>query len=518
MPKNYNHSPWLEQLHGDRPDNRLKADKYTDIAVVGAGIAGISTAYFLLKHTWKRVTLIEADKVAHGATGHNAGQLVSYFERSFTDIAEEFGLDMAADGHRAVQSSWERLEDIYRDLKLTTPYQTFTGYAGCRDLEELLVHLQDNEQQLAAGLEAVEAIFITKSFACQAKIPRKLRQLYSIIPDQTVRDMLQTNSQEFVGVLASKKGCLNSARFCEEVIEALLKRYPSRLTLAEHSPVSTVKLFKHSAELISGKHTVFAKRVVLCTNGFEHFRIENHAGANIDTKFHHLVRGAVGYMAAFTEEPVMPPTAVSYLPAHGQGKYGSFDSEPYFYISRRPYGDLGDKSLVCIAGPDAPMDDTTAYSKTHAYPKEAKAQLTNFAQKTYKHTGRRLKYSHLWHGLMGYTPNGLRCVGAEPCNPVLMYNLGCNGVGILPSLFGSYRIAQLVKKGHLKPSIFDPADLRCMLPEKNLVKDMVLSDRWFSRHLVWGFTAFWSIITLSLLAAYWAKAQAPSGVETIIGL
>jgi glycine/D-amino acid oxidase-like deaminating enzyme len=59
---------------------------------------------------------------------------------------------------------------------------------------------------------------------------------------------------------------------------------------------------------------------------------------------------------------------------------------------------------------------------------------------------------------MGYTPNRIRLIGEEPKNPVLMYNLGCNGVGILPSIFGGRRIARIVAGERLGKSIFDPKD------------------------------------------------------------
>jgi glycine/D-amino acid oxidase-like deaminating enzyme len=57
---------------------------------------------------------------------------------------------------------------------------------------------------------------------------------------------------------------------------------------------------------------------------------------------------------------------------------------------------------------------------------------------------------------MGYTESRVRLVGFEPMNPVLMYNLGCNGVGFLPSIAGGYRIAALTVGGDVGPSIFDP--------------------------------------------------------------
>jgi glycine/D-amino acid oxidase-like deaminating enzyme len=74
-----NNSPWIQQLKRTRHVARIKENTVADVAIIGGGIAGISTAYFTLKHTDKKVLLVEAGKIAHGATGHNAGQIVSYF-------------------------------------------------------------------------------------------------------------------------------------------------------------------------------------------------------------------------------------------------------------------------------------------------------------------------------------------------------------------------------------------------------------------------------------------------------
>ena len=58
---------------------------------------------------------------------------------------------------------------------------------------------------------------------------------------------------------------------------------------------------------------------------------------------------------------------------------------------------------------------------------------------------------------MGYTRNRLRIIGAEPRNPVLLYNLGCNGVGFMPSIFGGHRLARILAGEVFGPSLFDPA-------------------------------------------------------------
>src|SRR5436190_12094684 len=86
-----NRSPWIAQLANDEPPRPLVSDATTDVLVVGAGIAGIATAFFVLRATTARVLLVERDRVARGATGRNAGQLTTYFERPLSDIADEFG-------------------------------------------------------------------------------------------------------------------------------------------------------------------------------------------------------------------------------------------------------------------------------------------------------------------------------------------------------------------------------------------------------------------------------------------
>jgi glycine/D-amino acid oxidase-like deaminating enzyme len=62
---------------------------------------------------------------------------------------------------------------------------------------------------------------------------------------------------------------------------------------------------------------------------------------------------------------------------------------------------------------------------------------------------------------MGFTKDYLRLIGYEPCNKTLLYNLGCNGVGLLTSIYGGYRVSKIVSGDTVEPSIFDPKDNRC---------------------------------------------------------
>lgn len=144
-----NNSPWIAQLPS-RDDYTINQDHMnTDVCIVGAGIAGIMTAYHALLYTDKQVLILDAHKIAHGATGHNAGQIAPYFEKPFDEMVEEYGRQMAHDAQQAIWDAWELLQEIemYADLK--TPIHRFVGYAGCStdgQIEDHLIKKQYREQ------------------------------------------------------------------------------------------------------------------------------------------------------------------------------------------------------------------------------------------------------------------------------------------------------------------------------------------------------------------------------------
>ncbi len=456
-----NQSPWLHQLNRVRPIAEFKGRHRSDVAVIGGGIAGISTAYFLLRYTDKTVTLLEADNIAHGATGHNGGFLATYFERTFSSLVQEFGLKSAAEGQRAIETSWDLLEEMRADAGLKTPMWQFIGYAACATYEELLLHLRNNALRKKAGLET-SLIIVSEEAPCLSDLPQMYRPLYTLVPKRKILDAIETDDESYFAVLPARKGAMNSAAFCEELVSHLLAAYPSRFRLAEHTPVKKVVVRKKDALCrIGWRRFVTAESVVLCTNGFENITLVNKAGLPINEKFHHLVRGIVGYMAGYLEETPKKPTEISYLPKGNAHDRDIYDEAPYYYLTRRPFVDNEKKkNLICIGGPEALMDDTNNYRREHPYPAESRAQIDNFLKYTYKHGLKSIDYKFLWHGLMGFTPNGVRLIGPEPCNPRLLYNLGCNGVGLLPSIYGGRKIARWIAGETLDPSIFDPKDAR----------------------------------------------------------
>jgi gamma-glutamylputrescine oxidase len=81
-------SLWLDGVGHAYPP--LDGDASADVAVVGAGIAGIATAYFLAK-AGASVVVLEARGVAEAASGRNAGFLLAGVAENFVAASRRYG-------------------------------------------------------------------------------------------------------------------------------------------------------------------------------------------------------------------------------------------------------------------------------------------------------------------------------------------------------------------------------------------------------------------------------------------
>lgn len=449
-----NNSPWIHQLNKERKTNKLGSDIETDVAIVGGGIAGVSTAFFILRNTAYKVTLFEATRLGHGATGHNAGQITSYFERPFHELVDEFGLSLATEGQRSIEMAWELLDQMYTEAGLDIPFSRFTGYAGFCTFDQVISVLKNSVLRKKGGL-SVKPILIAENIESKDSIPTEFTDFYFLVPQKGILEKLETTNTSFIALAEAQKGVVNSALFTEEVALYLLEKYKDRFNIFEDTKIPKVALKVDHAILDAEHWSVSTKRVVLCTNGFDNIKIFDISGLEIDTRFHHSVHGVVGRMFGYVEAMDKSPIAISYY----MGPQWGFDDmgEPYFYLTRRTY-ERGDNkhNLTCLGGPQQVIPSRAEYHSEFEYPEEVEKTTDKFLHNLYNiEPTENIGYSFNWHGLMGYTTNGVRLVGEEPKNNVLLYNLGCNGVGILPSIFGGDKISRILGGEKFPPSIFD---------------------------------------------------------------
>lgn len=446
-------SAWVAQLAPDGPARPVDGDVDADVVVVGAGIAGVATAFFVLRETDCDVLLLERDRVGRGATGHNAGQLTTYFERPLHALATQFGPGPALRAQRDVEGAHELLDLMAAECGTTVRVERFTGHMGMFALDHVLVHLRNNLLRRGAGM-TTEACVVAEDAPYLQVIPNDFDGLWTVVPRTRIHELLGTDDPRYSAVLSDRKGCANSALLVQQVLDDLESRYPTRLHYADHTYVERIVVEDTGVVLHAGGHRVNATRVILCTNGFTDFRVEDSRGAAVTLAADQEVAGLVGYMAAFVEEEQRPPAANSFVRNLTIGA----DETPYVYVTRRTYDRPDDVvTLTCMGGPERALGDGESYDRGAPFPAAVIAEMDEvirpFAQPD-RPAG--VPFDFTWHGLMGYNDALVRVVGPHPRHPQLMYNLGCNGIGFLPSIMGGRRIARLLAGERLEPSIFDP--------------------------------------------------------------
>lgn len=83
-----------------RKRETLNQDIQCDILVIGAGMAGLLTAYMLNK-SGREVVLIDARSIAGGVTKNTTAKITSQHELIYDKLIKEFGEDGASQYARA---------------------------------------------------------------------------------------------------------------------------------------------------------------------------------------------------------------------------------------------------------------------------------------------------------------------------------------------------------------------------------------------------------------------------------
>jgi glycine/D-amino acid oxidase-like deaminating enzyme len=98
---------WHESVPDDlTPRPALPGDGSADVAIVGGGLTGLWTAYYLLRAKPDlRIVVLEKEIAGFGASGRNGGWCSALFPRGVASLAKAHGLDAALALRRAMIAS-----------------------------------------------------------------------------------------------------------------------------------------------------------------------------------------------------------------------------------------------------------------------------------------------------------------------------------------------------------------------------------------------------------------------------
>jgi glycine/D-amino acid oxidase-like deaminating enzyme/nitrite reductase/ring-hydroxylating ferredoxin subunit len=122
-----------------------------DVAVIGAGITGV-TAAVLLKRAGKTVALVDARRIVHGATGYTTAKVTVGHGAGYSKIRKAFGADGARTYARANEAALERIARFVEEDGIDCDFERRANYVYAESEDEVSLLRQEAEVERQAGL------------------------------------------------------------------------------------------------------------------------------------------------------------------------------------------------------------------------------------------------------------------------------------------------------------------------------------------------------------------------------
>jgi glycine/D-amino acid oxidase-like deaminating enzyme/nitrite reductase/ring-hydroxylating ferredoxin subunit len=138
-------SYWVDTVNA--PDyTALTGDQRCDIAVVGAGFTGITTALLLAK-TGAKVAVVEADRVGMGTSGRSTVKVTTQHGLKLNTLGEK----KASGYYKANEEGFYKIAKLIKEYNIDCDYETLPSYVYTRDEEDF--DAMEKEERLYEKLD-----------------------------------------------------------------------------------------------------------------------------------------------------------------------------------------------------------------------------------------------------------------------------------------------------------------------------------------------------------------------------
>ncbi len=165
-------SIWQEEIRRFSTD--AIPDEVFDVAVVGGGITGVSTA-LKLQNSGKKCIILEAANIAFGTTGGTTAHLNDFFDTSFARAIDDFGIDQAVLFAGAGQEAIHIIENNILENGIDCDFTRKPAYLFALD--------QEQENKLRKIVEGAAQVGHEMQYVNEIPFPVPFREAV-MIPEQ----------------------------------------------------------------------------------------------------------------------------------------------------------------------------------------------------------------------------------------------------------------------------------------------------------------------------------------------
>lgn len=188
------------------------SDRLTvDVAIVGAGIVGI-TAGYLLKQEGLSVAIIERRSIARGVTGYTTAKVTSSHNLIYSKLVRSFGEDGARIYGRSNQAGLEKVAGLADDLSIDCDFERADNFVYTE--HETSVDEIREEAEVAARLG------LPASFTTETELP------FPVAGALRFTDQAQFNPRKYLAALAEAIEGDGSYIFEDTVVTGVTEGHP----------------------------------------------------------------------------------------------------------------------------------------------------------------------------------------------------------------------------------------------------------------------------------------------------
>ena len=381
-------SLWRDTAPAGAAPQQLTSDVQADVAIIGGGYTGLSTAHALARDGVDTV-VIEANRLGWGASGRNGGVVSGKFRLSFAEMARRWDIATARRMHDIGIESIENIAALLAELQIDAEYHE-RGSLRCAHRPEALSALQD------------ECIWLRETLGDDR---------VSILDRDAM--MAETGSPDFCGGLMNLQGgVIHPLRFIRGLASGLRI---GGVRIFDESPVTSVeRLANGGVRLITPQGEVRAAQMVLATNGYSGL-----------TPASDLVRRRmVPFRSAIIATQPLTGTFAEALLSEGRSYTETRRMMRWFRKS-------GDRLLYGGRGAFGKTDSASAYVALETAMRRQFPQLDS------------LEVTHHWSGLVAMTMDSLPHVGRLDDRTV--FAIGYNGAGVALASYMGRHVAAMIQ-------------------------------------------------------------------------
>ena len=376
---------WL--MNSGLPANfpKLEQSVKTDIAIIGGGISGALTAYYLV-NAGLNCIVVDARTIGLGSTCASTALLQYELDIPLSELENQIGLQAAVRAYKLCSESIDTIQSISQKIKFTLfEKQKSLFFAAYKKDKKL------NEKEFLVRKKS--------GFQVQLLDEKEIRQQFGFSAP--------------AAILSAQGASTDAYMFTHALLKSSIKK---GLQVFDRTVISKIEYKKNSVELITEKGHIITANKIVNASGYEITEFLEKKIVKLNSTY------------ALASEHIQSP-----IPAWKDKALLWNTADPYLYMR------LTKDNRIIIGGRD---EDFYNPHKRDKLIKKKSALLKNDFSKLFPAT--ELIPEFCWTGTFGSTKDALPYIGTYNKTPHTYYALGFGGNGITFSVIAAEILCDMI--------------------------------------------------------------------------